>query len=79
MSKLTIDLKIGETLRIGGASIRLEKKSGQLARLAVVADPSILVTTPANSRETADTDARKSAPQFSQGEKSDGEHTLRLR
>ena len=37
MSKSIHDLKVGQTLKIGNASIRLEKKSGQLARLIVQA------------------------------------------
>lgn len=40
---ITIDLKLGETLRIGEAVVRLESKSGQLARLVIEADKSIPV------------------------------------
>jgi hypothetical protein len=40
---LTIDLKPGEKLQIGDATIVLVQKSGQLARLEVEADRSIPV------------------------------------
>lgn len=40
---ITIDLKLGETLKIGDAVVRLESKSGQLARLVIEADKSIPV------------------------------------
>ena len=46
MSKIIVDLKRGETLTIGGASITLEQKSGQVARLVVVADASTQVIPP---------------------------------
>ena len=46
MNKMSIDLKVGETLTIGGATVRLVKKSGQLARLEVSADPSIQIDKP---------------------------------
>lgn len=35
MTVLHIDLKVGESLQIGTATVTLEKKSGQLARLVV--------------------------------------------
>lgn len=46
MNKMSIDLKVGETLNIGGATVRLVKKSGQLARLEVWADQSIPIDKP---------------------------------
>lgn len=42
MSKY-IDLKFGDVLKIGDTEVRLEKKSGQLARLVITADKSIEV------------------------------------
>ena len=49
MSKSIHDLKLGQVLTIGDVTVRLEKKSGQLARLAIEA-PS---TTPVKlSKET---------------------------
>lgn len=50
MNKLAIDLKVGETLIIGTSSIRLEKKSGQLARLVIQADNNTPITTPKTAR-----------------------------
>lgn len=50
MNKLAIDLKVGETLIIGTSSIRLEKKSGQLARLVIHADNNTPITTPKTAR-----------------------------
>ena len=43
MSKSIHDLKVGQTLKIGNATIRLEKKSGQLARLVVQAPTDTIV------------------------------------
>lgn len=40
---LRIDLKPGEKLQIGDATVTLEQKSGQLARLVIDADKSIPV------------------------------------
>lgn len=62
MRKFTTDLKVGECLIIGGATVRLEKKSGQVARLVVTADADTLVTNP-QDRRNADNTARKSALQ----------------
>lgn len=46
MSKMMVDIKIGETLRVGDALIKLIHKSGQLARLEVTANPDIVIQTP---------------------------------
>lgn len=43
MATIKVDLRVGETLRIGDAVIVLEQKSGQLARLVIEADKSIPV------------------------------------
>lgn len=40
---ITFDLKPGQKLQIGDATITFEQKSGQLARLVVDADKSIVV------------------------------------
>ena len=53
MSKLTIDLKVGETLTIGTATVRLEKKSGQQARLIITADEGIKIKAPNSRRDPA--------------------------
>ena len=46
MSKLIVDVKVGQKLIIGQTVIKLESKSGQLARLVVESDPSIEIITP---------------------------------
>jgi len=38
MGKLNLDIKVGDTLHIGEAKVRLEEKSGRLARLSIEAD-----------------------------------------
>ena len=60
MNKMSIDLKVGETLTIGAATVRLEQKSGQIARLVIVADDATPITPPKARREPA-SEARKSA------------------
>lgn len=47
MTKMHVDLKPGQVLIIGGAAIRLEKKSGQVARLLVEAAPDTQIKPPA--------------------------------
>lgn len=49
MPKLTVDLRINETLMVGDAIVRLERKSGQLARLVIEAPANIRVSTPTRS------------------------------
>ncbi len=53
MSKMTVDLKVGDTLTIGTATVRLEKKSGQLARLVVIADEDTKIKAPNRLKEPA--------------------------
>lgn len=45
-SKLSVDVKVGETLTVGGSDITLIHKSGQLARLVVSAPLETEITTP---------------------------------
>ena len=47
MTKMHVDLKPGQVLIVGGAAIRLEKKSGQVARLLVEAAPDTQIKPPA--------------------------------
>ena len=53
--RIHIDLKRGETLTIGGATVRLEQKSGQIARLVIEADESTPIKTPGDMRKLANT------------------------
>lgn len=54
MSKLTVDIKVGEILRIGNTSVQLVKKSGQLARLVIDADQDTPIKTPARKSVPSD-------------------------
>lgn len=47
MTKMHVDLKPGQVLIVGGAAIRLEKKSGQVARLMIEAAPDTQIKPPA--------------------------------
>ena len=47
MTKMHVDLKPGQVLIVGGAVIRLEKKSGQVARLLIEAAPDTQIKPPA--------------------------------
>lgn len=47
MTKLHVDLKHGQVLLIGDTVIRLEKKSGQVARLLIEAAPDTPIKPPA--------------------------------
>jgi hypothetical protein len=44
---LHVDLRVGETMTIGGARVRLEEKSGKRARLSITAPPSLRIEPPA--------------------------------
>ena len=61
MSRLVVEIKVGESLRIGDALLVLEKKSGQVARLRIDADPSIPVISPKTRRHQGDNPQRMSA------------------
>lgn len=52
-TKLAVDLKVNETLIVGSATIRLEKKSGQIARLVVSAEKDTPIITPNEARKSA--------------------------
>lgn len=55
MTKKTLktDLKPGDVLMIGDSTIRLEKKSGQLARLVIEANETTPITIPHVARKSA--------------------------
>jgi len=41
---IKLDIRVGETFTIGdGVTVRLDRKSGQIARLAISADPGVRV------------------------------------
>ena len=53
MSKLIVDVKVGEKLIIGDTVVSLASKSGQLARLEIEASPDIKIITPKQQRMSA--------------------------
>lgn len=57
---LIVDLKVGETLTIGTATVRMEKKSGQQARLVITAGEDTKIIPP-NQRHTNAKETRMSA------------------
>ena len=46
MPKLTADIKPSQTITIGDATVRLERKSGQIARLVIDAPEHVRITLP---------------------------------
>ncbi len=46
---INVELRVGQTMRIAGATITLEEKSGQRARLRIVASPGTDVQPPART------------------------------
>lgn len=48
--KMSIDLRVGETLRVGDALIRLERKDGRRVRLMVQAPRTTKIQPPAKPR-----------------------------
>lgn len=71
MSKLIVDVRVGEKLIIGDTVVSLASKSGQLARLVVEARPDIKIITPKKQR--------MSAEPLKKEEGTHGEHPIRQR
>lgn len=46
MPKLTADIKPSQTITIGDTTVRLERKSGQIARLVIDAPEQVRITIP---------------------------------
>ena len=46
MPKLTADIKPNQTITIGDTTVRLERKSGQIARLVIDAPEQVRITLP---------------------------------
>ena len=46
MPKLTADIKPSQTITIGDTTVRLERKSGQIARLVIDAPEQVRITLP---------------------------------
>ena len=56
MPKLTADIKPNQAITIGDTTVRLERKSGQIARLVIDAPEQVRITLPrqADSAKTGD-------------------------
>lgn len=56
MPKLTADIRPNQTITIGDTTVRLERKSGQIARLVIDAPEQVRITLPrqADSAKTGD-------------------------
>jgi hypothetical protein len=52
-STLHIDLRLGQSVRIGDAVVRLEKKHGQAARLRITAPPGLGIKKSPGAQECA--------------------------
>ena len=46
MPKLTADIKPSQTITIGNTTVRLQRKSGQIARLVIDAPEQVRITIP---------------------------------
>lgn len=76
MTRMKVDLKVGETLIIGDTKVSLEQKSGQLARLVIVAPDDMPIQPPGTrQRATEASTARKSALHIDK-EHTHGEHAV---
>lgn len=53
MKKMHVDLKAGDHVIVGTAKIRLEKKSGQVARLVIETDDATVIQNPTAARRSA--------------------------
>lgn len=43
---VVVDLRVGDSMRIGGATVSLREKSGRRAKLVIVASPAVPIDTP---------------------------------
>lgn len=50
---LHVDLRVGQSMKIGGASVTLEEKSGRLARLKISAPAGVEVQRPSKPQGVA--------------------------
>jgi sRNA-binding carbon storage regulator CsrA len=46
LKTLHVDLRVGESVVIGGATVTLKEKSGRLAKIAITAPPEVKVDAP---------------------------------
>ena len=67
---LHIDLRVGQSLRVGDAVLTLHEKSGRMARLTVSAPGAVPIQTNHRAQECA------SSPQRGSKEQAHGQHPL---
>lgn len=73
--KLHIELRVGETFTINGATVTLAEKSGQRARLVVLADASVAIDRPGRKAQTQPS-AQECASLPTAKEHTHGKHAL---
>ena len=70
LKTMHIDLRVGQSLRVGDAVLTLHEKSGRLARLTVSAPGAVPIQTNRRAQECAST------PQRGSKEQAHGQHPL---
>ena len=70
LKTMHIDLRVGESLRLGNAILTLKEKSGRLARLTVRAPGAVQVRQQPSAQECA------SSPQRGSKEQAHGQHPV---
>ena len=70
LKTMHIDLRVGESLRLGDAILTLKEKSGRLARLTVRAPEAVQVRQQPGAQECA------SSPQWGSKEQAHGQHPV---
>ena len=70
LKTMHIDLRVGESLRLGDAVLTLKEKSGRLARLTVRAPGAVQVRQQPSAQECA------SSPQRGSKEQAHGQHPV---
>lgn len=72
LKTMHIDLRVGQSLRLGDAVVTLQEKSGRMARLTVRAPEAVQVRQPTSAQECA------SSPHRGSKEQAYGQHLIRL-
>ena len=70
LKTMHIDLRVGQSLRLGGAVVTLKEKSGRLARLTVRAPGAVQVRQQPGAQECA------SSPHWGSKEQAHGQHPV---
>lgn len=70
LKTMHIDLRVGQSLRLGDAVLTLREKSGRMARLTVRAPEAVQVRQPPGAQECA------SSPHWGNKEQAHGQHPV---